>query len=82
MAGVFIFIMPSPSLFHFLGKTHQEQSCTESCIKGWFVLLQLGMTVIQFVINKDGFIHLTALLFKEGSYGYSCMVMVISGYDC
>lgn len=66
MAGLFTFIMPSPSLFHFLSKTHQEQSFTESYMKGWFVSLRVGMTVIQFVINKDSFAHLTALLFKEG----------------
>lgn len=66
MAGLFIFIMPSPFLFHFLSKTQWEQSFTESCIKGWVVLLQVGMTVIRLVINKDGFTHLTALLFKEG----------------
>lgn len=66
MAGLFIFIMPSPSLFHFLSKTHREQSFTESCIKGRVVLLQVGTTVIQLVINKDGLTRLTALLFKEG----------------
>lgn len=80
MAGLFIFTMASPSLSIF--SAEQAQSCPESCGRGWIVLLRVGMTVIPLGISRDGFAHLTALLFQRGSHGDSCMAMGIWGYGC
>lgn len=75
MAGLFILIMPSPSLFHFLrNKAVLKAMLKDGLFCSKWVCDSFTLSLIKMVL------HISLHFFsKKGSYGYSGMVMVISG---